>query len=124
MKQCIHSRFRGTACEPFIQWEHAWIHAGKQIDEIWNIVPCCNYHNRAPMSRADKDFNKYVSLLRALQFGWAFTDLEDKYPRNTSQTWACDYFKFDRKFGDLPKIRQYKQVILNQINIDLKGSDQ
>ena len=60
-----------------IEWEHAWIYAGKQVNEIWAIISICWWAHRGP--GLDKEKNQFVSLIRA-------TDEElEKYPR---KDWA------------------------------------
>lgn len=64
MAVCIHSYLRGASfCSGPITWEHAWIYAGRQVQERWSIVPVCYYHHLGP--GLDKRFNQYISLLRA-----------------------------------------------------------
>ena len=60
MKICIHNN---KDCRGRIEWEHAWIYAGRQIDESWAIVGVCTYHHRG--NGLDKEFNQYKSLLKA-----------------------------------------------------------
>ena len=68
MKKCIH-----PDCFAKPEWEHAWIYAGKQINEAWAIVPVCTYHHRG--SGLDKDYNRYRSIIRATTMDFS------KYPR-------------------------------------------
>ena len=39
-------------CSGRITWEHVWIYAGKQINELWAIIFLCWYHH------LDKGLNK------------------------------------------------------------------
>jgi hypothetical protein len=57
------------ACGGRITWEHAFIFAGKQIQERWAIIPVCaagqevdEYQDAGTM---DKDMNKWAALNRA-----------------------------------------------------------
>jgi hypothetical protein len=50
-------------CSGRITFEHAWIYAGKQIDEKWAIVPECVYHHLS--TGLDKSKNKLIALMRA-----------------------------------------------------------
>ena len=68
MKKCIHA-----GCSGRPEWEHAFIYAGRQINERWSIVPVCAFHHRG--SGLVKGFNQYVALTRASD-----DDLK-KYPR-------------------------------------------
>ncbi len=63
----------GNDCRGRITWEHAWIYAGKQVNEKWAIIPLCEYHHL--YEGLDKKENHRISLARATQ-----ADL-DKYPR-------------------------------------------
>lgn len=68
MLRCIH-----TGCTEKPEWEHAFIYAGKQVNEAWAIVPVCVYHHRG--AGLDKQFNQFVALNRASKDDLA------KYPR-------------------------------------------
>jgi hypothetical protein len=65
-------RHEGT-CSGRITWEHAFIYAGRQIQEQWAIIPLCEYHHLGP--GMVKWMNELFALRRAT--------LEDlaKYPR-------------------------------------------
>ena len=60
-------------CAGRITWEHAFIYAGKQVNEKWAIVPLCYYHHLG--KGLDKRFNQKVALSRATPEDLA------KYPR-------------------------------------------
>lgn len=68
MLRCIY-----IGCRFHPEWEHAFIYAGKQINEDWAIVPVCPYHHRG--AGLDKEFNQYVAVSRATDEDFA------KYPR-------------------------------------------
>ena len=72
MAHCIYP---GCGGKP--EWEHAWIYAGRQINEPWAIVPCCTYHHRG--DGLDKDYNRYRSLIRA--------DIDDLCSRMPKKNW-------------------------------------
>lgn len=59
-KKC--ARFN-SECNGRITWEHAWIYAGKQINEVWAIIPLCEYHHL--YEGLDKEENQRISLARA-----------------------------------------------------------
>lgn len=65
-KKC--ARF-GLSCAGRITWEHAWIYAGKQIQEKWAIIPLCEYHHDVgsyqDKGNLNKKENQRISLLRA-----------------------------------------------------------
>ena len=74
MKRCIHAgRPSGAKCRGRITWEHALIFRGRQVNEPWAIVPCCEYHHLGP--GIEKDLNRHVALQRATDADLA------KYPR-------------------------------------------
>lgn len=50
-------------CSGRITWEHAWIYAGKQIQEKWAIIPLCWFHHLG--EGLNKRINQLISLLRA-----------------------------------------------------------
>ena len=62
------------------------MYAGKQVQEWWAIVPCCEYHHRG--GGLKKEFNQLVGLLRAASLNlpagdWLMVpdELYKKYPR-------------------------------------------
>lgn len=64
-------------CSGRITWEHAFIYAGRQVNEKWAIIPLCVYHHLGP--GLDKDLNRFIALRRA-------NDEELlKYPSNWDQ---------------------------------------
>lgn len=72
--RCFENNCRGR-----ITIEHAWLYAGKQIDELWNFIPLCTFHHNleeyVSSGQMDKQVNQLVALLRATP-----EDLK-KYPR-------------------------------------------
>ena len=56
-------------CQPdpltgrLIEWEHAMMHAGKQINAEWAILPLCWYVHRGP--GLIKKINEWIALNRA-----------------------------------------------------------
>lgn len=74
-------------------WEHAFIYAGRQIQERWAIICICaagqDVDRFQDSHRMDKDLNKWVALNRA-------TDEELRaYSR------AIDYVRERRRLNDL-----------------------
>ncbi len=58
------------------EWEHAFMYAGKQINEWWAIIGVCWFHHRGP--GLDKSFNQHKCLERMSE-----ADLDEaqrKYP--------------------------------------------
>jgi len=68
----VCARLNGD-CDGRITWEHAFIYAGKQINERWAIIPLCWFHHLGI------GFNKRVNMIIALSRATA-EDLA-KYPR-------------------------------------------
>jgi hypothetical protein len=64
-------------CEGRVTWEHAYIYAGKQVQEKWSIIPLCVYHHLG--AGLDKDLNHLIALLRA--------DLNDLCARMPKKDW-------------------------------------
>ena len=77
---CIRKKlFNDHDCKPdpvtgkLIEWEHAFIYAGKQINEKWAIIPICWWAHRGP--GLNKEMNQYIAISRANSIDF------DKYPR-------------------------------------------
>jgi len=60
-------------CSGRITWEHAFIYAGKQIQERWAIIPLCWFHHLG--EGLNKAKNQIIALSRATAEDFA------KYPR-------------------------------------------
>lgn len=84
-KQC--ARASEMECDGRVTWEHAWIYAGKQIQERWAIVPLCVYHHLG--AGLEKHLNQYLSLQRATPEDLA------KYPK---KNWAQEYSFLSSKY--------------------------
>lgn len=56
MKVCARRDEGG--CDGRITWEHAIIHAGRQLDEAWNILPICEYHHAVNTHQDGGGMNK------------------------------------------------------------------
>jgi len=65
---------RNADCQGRITWEHAFIYAGKQVDEPWAIIKICWYHHLG--AGLNKRENQRIAIKQAT--------LEDlaKYPRH------------------------------------------
>lgn len=90
-KVCIRSILGECDCEGRIEFEHCFIYAGKQLNEIWAIIPCCTYHHRG--AGLNKELNKLVALMRATPNDFV------KYPKKNWQT-ELDYLanKYPKEF--------------------------
>lgn len=60
-------------CEGRITWEHAMTHGSKKVQEIWAIIPLCEWSHLGP--GLNKEKNQWIALSRATD-----EDIE-KYPR-------------------------------------------
>lgn len=65
-------------CGGKIEWEHAWMYSGKQINEVWAIIGCCTAHNRSVVM--DKAYNRYIALLKAKELE-VWEEIKVKYPK-------------------------------------------
>jgi hypothetical protein len=72
-----------------IEWEHAFVVAGKRLQERWAIVPICWGTHSGP--ELDKELNEYIALCRA-----TMPDLM-KYPR---VAWWQRFVYLHGKFAD------------------------
>ena len=103
MKLCIHHNADcknqwGTQKPARAEWEHAFIYAGKQINEWWAIIGVCWYHHRGP--GLDKDFNRYKALERMSEADLA--EAQRKYP---GTDWRKLREKLEKKYhGNKTKI--------------------
>ena len=64
MTRCIHTYRDGHICKGRLTWEHSCYYAGKQIQNWWSIVPCCQSMNN-DVHGLDKKYNQWVALQRA-----------------------------------------------------------
>lgn len=68
-------------CRGRITIEHALIYAGRQIDEIWALLPICEYHHAVNLyqdgGKLDKQKHIWLALNRATD-----EDLEKYYKAN------------------------------------------
>lgn len=77
-------------CDGRITWEHVFCYAGRQIQEIWAIIPLCVYHHLDAGMK--KPINELISLRRATPQDLA------KYP-NTK--WDLIRKNREREFGTI-----------------------
>lgn len=82
-----------SECAGRITWEHAFIHAGKQIQELWAIIPLCAFHHAVDEYQDGgdlcKEINQFLALSRATaedlakypktNWGQMFSYLSSKY---------------------------------------------
>ena len=72
MFRCFRWRERG--CAGRVEWEHAWIYAGEQMQLRWSIIPCCTFHHRG--AGLDKNLNRFCALLRMTPAELAAAEIE------------------------------------------------
>jgi hypothetical protein len=72
MKTCCINNLN---CRGAVQWHHVWIYAHRQINEIWAIVPACEFHHEKAESPQIKKLFQYYSLRMASDADLA------KYPK-------------------------------------------
>ena len=79
MKQCIYEN-----CKNKPEWEHAFIYAGKQINERFAIVPVCTFHHRG--RGLNKSFNQFMALKNLFESDAAYISEQlKKYPKKDWQ---------------------------------------
>lgn len=89
--------FNDHICRGRLTLEHAFIHAGKQINEKWAIIAICAWSHDVDQyqdgGNLDKEKNQYIALVRA-----TVEELE-KYPKTD---WGQLYDYLIGKYG-IPK---------------------
>ena len=69
----ICARHKDGSCSGRITFEHAFIYAGRQVQELWAIIPLCYFHHLG--KGLNKSINQAIAFSRA-----TLADLA-KYPR-------------------------------------------
>jgi len=62
----ICARNAENCCQGALTWEHAIVHAGRQLDEAWAIVLLCEYHHAVNQFLDGGDLNKELNVSIAL----------------------------------------------------------
>lgn len=62
-KKCCLSKV--SECEGVIQWHHNLIYAGRQVNEVFCILPLCEKHHRDANVKKVKDLLNLIMLARA-----------------------------------------------------------
>lgn len=62
----ICARHKEGTCAGSNTWEHAIIHAGRQLDEAWAIIILCEYHHAVNNYQDGGDLNKELNICYAL----------------------------------------------------------
>lgn len=60
------ARCNEGTCKGRITMEHTLIYAGKQIDEVWAIIPLCEYHHAVNQYQDGGDLKKELNICIAL----------------------------------------------------------
>lgn len=72
-------------CRGRLTWEHALLHAGKRVNEVWALVRICEYaHSLGQYMDTgilNKGINKWIALSRIEDWG----AVELRYPRTSWQ---------------------------------------
>lgn len=63
-KKCIREN-EGT-CRGKITIDHAYIYAGRQIDELFNFIPLCTFHHAVNEYQDSGDYDKHKSQREAM----------------------------------------------------------
>jgi len=58
---------RNDDCDGRITIEHAFIYAGRQINEIWALLPLCEYHHSIGKHMEDGELDKRMNQLLCLR---------------------------------------------------------
>lgn len=66
-------------CDGRITIEHSFIYAGKQIDDLWSLIPLCWRHHLGDL--LDKELNHYIALKRAIELEGSLLPIIKKYPK-------------------------------------------
>lgn len=72
---CARAGRHGHECSGRITWEHAVIYGGKQVQEVWAIIPLCEKGHSVDHWQDGGDLNKEINEWIALNRA---TDLELK----------------------------------------------
>jgi hypothetical protein len=84
-REQVCARMHEGDCRGNLTWEHAIIHAGRQLDEAWAIVILCEYHHAVNNFQDGGNLNKELNVLFALN------QATDEELRKVSK--AVDYIK-------------------------------
>lgn len=83
-------------CDGRITIEHSFIYAGKQIDDIWSLIPLCWRHHLGNL--LDKKLNQYIALKRAIELEGSLIPIIKKYPKkNWLQTFNYLRQKYEKQ---------------------------
>jgi hypothetical protein len=90
------ARCKDGHCSGRITWEHAIIHAGRQLNEKWAIIPLCEYHHGVNQFQDGGDLKKEKNIWIALNRA---TDQQlIKYSKAIDYIWLRD--KLNKTYGE------------------------
>lgn len=72
-------------CQGRITWEHAILHAGKRVNEVWAIVELCAWAHSVDQFQDGGGMNKRINEWLALSRIKDWESVERKYPRTQWQ---------------------------------------
>jgi len=82
-------------CDGGITWEHALIYAGRQMDEVFAILPVCEFHHAINMyqdgGKMDKKKHEWIAISRMTQ--------EDKI-KYSKRNWSQELSALNSVYGE------------------------
>jgi len=69
-QKCVH---QSQECQGRIEWDHVFTYGGKQINEVWAILPTCQWHHR--------NIVRFRHASERIAVSRASTEDLEKYPR-------------------------------------------
>lgn len=107
-------------CDGRITLEHSMIHAGRQVNERWAIIPLCTYHHSVDEHQdgdgLDKEMNEWIALSRATEADLLRMSKAIYYPRRLAY--------LQDKYGTYdPEQRGWNRKPDNSGYYDTKGGD-
>ena len=102
-KKCIHESIASND----IEIEHAFSYSGRQINELFALVPVRRKYNRNPSAR-DKGFNQWVACWRYFLADEKYqSEIKKKYPKVDFTKKLLDLERrFDFNLEDLPELKE------------------
>ena len=94
MTHCVHY---DTECKGRVEWEHAIYYAGRQINELWTIVPVCTYHHRG--GGLNKEYNRFWAFTRLWSMGEEYLEEQLKKYYRAADGWVTEYDDLKKKYG-------------------------
>ena len=87
---------RDHECQGRLTWEHAILHAGKRVNEVWAIIRLCAWAHEVDQFQDAggmvKNINRWIALGRITDW----EQVEAKYPRTS---WRQDIRYLDTLYG-------------------------